>query len=240
MKDAFMQFPLKFRPNVDFRREDFMVSKCNFDAFSYVELWPNWPCFAAVLYGPEGCGKSHLAHMFAERVSGLCQPPVPVSIINAREITMSRVERIFQENFCLVIENLTPKIDNEAMFHLFNMYQNIRGGILFTAETAPARMRFELPDLQSRLNMLPAVAIAEPDDELLGALVLKLFTDRQVMISPEVLNFIIRNTQRSFSYVQKLVEEIDAISLSRKRAVSVTMVKEAMLILSIKLQPELF
>lgn len=240
MTDGIKQIPLKFKSQVDFRREDFMVANCNREALSMVELWPDWPFFGAVIYGPEGCGKSHLAHVFAERVAMLCQYPISVLMINAQEVTMSRVMRIHQENPCLVVENLQPDIDNEAMFHLYNLYQNQGGYILFTAKDAPARMCFKLPDLQSRLNMLPAVAIAEPDDEMLAALVVKLFYDRQITISQEILNYIIQNMQRSFSYAQKLVAEVDAVSLAYKRAVSIPIVKEAMSYLASPDQPDLF
>ena len=60
------------------------------------------------------------------------------------------------------------------------------------------------------------------------------------MISPEVLNYIIRNMQRSFSYARRLVEEVDMISLARKRAVTVPLVKEAMQTLDTHVQQELF
>lgn len=234
------QFPLKFKPHTDFGRDDFMVAPCNAKALSMVEMWPNWPFFAIILYGPEGCGKSHLAHVFAEHVAACCEPPLPVHIIQSTAVTLRNAERLHRENPCLVVENLTPKADNEALFHLFNLYQNEGGYILFTAEQAPAQMYFKLPDLRSRLNAVPSIAIEEPDDAMLTALIVKLFNDRQLSISPEVLNYIIQNMQRSFSYAQKLVEETDAISLACKRAVSVPIVKKAMKILNTNVQQELF
>ncbi len=217
-----------------------MANRCNEKALRAVELWPEWPFFALVVYGPQGSGKSHLAHVFAEHAASCTERPFPVLIINAQEINNKNVARIHRENPCLVVENLTPRANNEALFHLFNLYQNEGGYILFTAEDAPARMRFKLPDLQSRLNMVPTIAIEEPDDEMLTMLVVKMFNDRQIMISPEVLNYIIRNMQRSFSYARRLVEEVDMISLARKRAVTVPLVKEAMQTLDTHVQQELF
>ena len=214
-----------------------MANRCNEKALRAVELWPEWPFFALVVYGPQGSGKSHLAHVFAEHAASCTERPFPVLIINAQEINNKNVARIHRENPCLVVENLTPRANNEA---LFNLYQNEGGYILFTAEDAPARMRFKLPDLQSRLNMVPTIAIEEPDDEMLTMLVVKMFNDRQIMISPEVLNYIIRNMQRSFSYARRLVEEVDMISLARKRAVTVPLVKEAMQTLDTHVQQELF
>ena len=190
MNNINKQLPLNFKPNTYYKRDDFMVSSCNSEAINVIDNWPNWSFFAFVLYGPEGCGKSHLAHVFAEKVALTCEKPISVKIINAKEITNNKVDRLHKENPCLVVENLNPKADNEALFHLFNLYQNEGGYILFTALNAPARMNFKLPDLQSRLNMIPSIAIKEPDDTMLTMLIVKLFNDRQIMISQEVLNYI--------------------------------------------------
>ncbi len=234
------QFPLKFKPRNDLGRADFMVADCNAEALRIIELWPNWAFFALSLYGPDGCGKTHLAHVFADHVGNCCEHPIPVLIIPAEAVNNRNVERIHRENPCLVVEDLTPSVNNEAMFHLFNLYQNEGGYILFTSEVAPARMHFKLPDLQSRLNIIPSVAIGEPDDEMLTALIVKLFNDRQLIISQEVLNYILQNMHRSFAYAQKLVAEIDNISLARKRAVSIPIVKEAIQSLQTEPQPTLF
>ena len=82
--------------------------------------------------------------------------------------------------------------------------------------------------------------IKEPDDDLLSALLVKLFMDRQINITPEIINYILANMQRSFAYAKKLVAEIDTISLAQKRAVSIPIVKEALENLSDNKQGELF
>lgn len=234
------QIPLIFETKTCYKRDDFMVNKCNLEAINAIDSWPEWPLFAYVLYGPKGCGKSHLAHVFAEHVACFYQKPIFVKIINAVDITLHKANILHKENPCLVVENLCPKANNEALFHLFNLYQNEGGYILFTAENAPARMNFKLPDLQSRLNIIPSIAIGEPDDEMLSALIVKLFNDRQLIISQDILNYIIRNMQRSFSFAVKLVEEIDIISLAKKRTISVSIVKEAIETLLSNKQADLF
>ena len=84
------QIPLVFEPRVCYKRDDFMVNRCNLQAINVIDSWPNWPFFAYVLYGPKGCGKSHLAHVFAEHVACFYQKPVSVKIINAIDITSHR------------------------------------------------------------------------------------------------------------------------------------------------------
>ncbi len=233
------QLPLEFIPEPYLGKEDFMVAACNHEAFALVDSWPAWPFFAICIYGPEGCGKTHLATMFAHNVANLANWPYKVPVVRAKDIHFETLQ-LFEKCSCLIVEELSENVDNEALFHLYNHYRNEGGYILFTAAQAPARTRFTLPDLQSRMNIVPSVAINEPDDEMLSALILKLFTDRQIMVAPEIINYILLNMQRSFAYARKLVAEIDSISLARKRAVSLAIVKEAFSVLNDNHQGDLF
>lgn len=236
------QIPFDFVPRTYMGREDFMVAPCNREAFNLVDSWPKWLTQGMIIYGPKGCGKSHLANLFADKVKIFADKPIKVSLIDAGRINLRNVNKIASENQSIVIENLTPKANAEALFHLFNLYNTEGRYMLWTAETAPSRMSFALKDLQSRLNMLPSVEIKEPDDLMLQTLIVKLFNDRQILISPEILNFIVTNVPRSFEYIGKLVEECDNISLAYQCAVNYNVVKKAMELLAQtdSRQPDLF
>lgn len=235
------QIPLEFPHRPSLGKEDFLVAKCNVEAVQMIDSWPNWPHFAICIYGSEGCGKTHLANVFSHNVSAFENYPYRIPCVQAQDINLESPHKLFSRHHCLIVENLTRKINNEAIFHLYNLFRNEGGNILFTADQAPARMNFPLPDLQSRLNIMPSIEIKAPDDDLLSALILKLFTDRQIMLTPELIEYIVANMQRSFAYARKLVDEIDRISLSRKRAVTIPIIKDAMeVIASEKLQGELF
>lgn len=237
------QIPFPFMPQNLMGNTDFMVTDCNREAFAMVAQWPHWPENGLVIYGPEGCGKTHLAHLLVDKVKKTLQHGENISIVNAAQIKMRNVNRLAMENKHLVVENLTAKADNEALFHLFNIFHNEEGrSILWTSATAPHYMHFPLKDLQSRLNMLPSIAIKDPDDQMLQMLIVKLFNDRQLRISPEILEYIIHHTQRSFFYVCRLVEEIDAVSLAYQVSVNYFVVQKALSILKDQedKQPDLF
>ncbi|MGE0604970.1 MAG: chromosomal replication initiator DnaA, partial [Xanthobacteraceae bacterium] len=55
------QLPLELPHVVSFRRDDFLESRANEKALALVERWPEWPNNYAVIVGPHGSGKSHLA-----------------------------------------------------------------------------------------------------------------------------------------------------------------------------------
>ena len=46
---------------------DFLVAPCNQAAIQWLDRWPDWPAPALTLHGPTGCGKTHLARVFAVR-----------------------------------------------------------------------------------------------------------------------------------------------------------------------------
>ena len=73
-----------------------------------------------------------------------------------------------------------------------------------------------------------AVKIKEPDDELLKAVIVKQFADRQVKISEKVLKYIMKNTERSFSAIRDLVADVDEISLTEKKKITSAIVKRAL------------
>lgn len=46
---------------------DFFVSQANAAAVEWLDRWPDWPVPCALIIGPPGSGKSHLARIFARR-----------------------------------------------------------------------------------------------------------------------------------------------------------------------------
>lgn len=234
------QLALEFPHRPSLGREDFMVADCNKEAVGTIDLWPAWPYFAICIYGPEGCGKTHLANVFAQMVAVETKHPYRIPFIKAQQLSKDMVHSLFETSPQIVIEDLQNLQNQEALFHIYNTYRDLGGHILFTADRAPARINFSLPDLRSRMNIVPALEIKAPDDDLLMALLVKLFMDRQITPSPELLSYLLNNMQRSFSYARKLVEEIDNISLARKRAVSINIAKEAITTLNSDKQFSLF
>lgn len=238
--DKTKQYLLKFASKTYLGEEDFLVTECNKLAYKAIKLWPYWSHFALDIFGPRSCGKSHLTHIWVNCIQRSLPKPIEIPIIQAHSINMKNVNRYINNYAYLAIEDLSADINEEALFHLYNAYNTAEHFVLFNSEQPLAKIPFKLPDLRSRLNTIPTAEIAMPDDEMLTALIAKLFNDRQIIISQEILDYILNNAERSFNYISRLVEEIDDISWVYGRTVSIPIVREAIKNLSKNQQLDLF
>jgi chromosomal replication initiation ATPase DnaA len=118
--------------------------------------------------------------------------------------------------------------DEEAIFHAWNEAQQSRRPLLIVADSPLPFWRVELPDLRSRLSATPHVAIGDPDDRLIGDLIVKLLGDRGIAVPPEVPAFIVPRIERSYVAVQQVVAALDRAALSHHRRMTVAMARRAL------------
>jgi chromosomal replication initiation ATPase DnaA len=193
-------------------RDDFLEGPANAAALALIESWPEWPNRIMMLAGPEGCGKSHLATIWAEQAGARS--------ISAHGLVAAAVPGALATG-ALVVEDLNPQaFDELALFHLMNLAREDGAFVLITARVPPAAIEIGLRDLRSRLRAVPVVMLMPPDDHLLRALIVKFGADRQMTIDETVVNFIATRTERSFAAIRRAVEQLDAESLRLGRPVS--------------------
>jgi len=201
-----LTFDLPVKPALG--REDFFVSDANRLALNALEQWLDWPQGKIVLIGDAGSGKTHLSHVWAELAGA--------TVVDAQELPDLDVAKIASHP--VAVENADCAYGNAlaetALFHLHNLVLANGNAILFTARTSPRDWALTLPDLKSRIEAAPTIALEAPDDALIAAVMLKLFTDRQIAISPNVLPYLVNRMPRSFAVVHELVATLDASSLT--------------------------
>ena len=201
------QLPLAL-PVVERRgREDWILSASNRAATELVDAWPEWPSDVVLLIGPRGAGKSHLARIFADLTGAAIIPAHDLGHHDPVDLAARPA---------LVVEDAGEGIDDTAFFHLLNSVRQAGGSLLVTTRSAPAQWGVTLPDLLSRLRAATPVEVHEPDDELLAALLAKLFADRQTVVDPAVISYLARRMERSFAAAVGLVDELDRAALAAK------------------------
>jgi chromosomal replication initiation ATPase DnaA len=103
-----------------------------------------------------------------------------------------------------------------------------QGSLLLTAVTPVAGWPTKLPDLRSRIVILPAVDVGVPDDPLIGAVLVKMFSDRQLRVGQDVIAYLLTHMERSFSAARRIVAALDSRALAAKRRITVPFVAEVL------------
>lgn len=230
MADRQMLLDLGRAPSLT--REDLIVTDANRDAAALVDRWPEWASPFAVIAGGPGSGKTHLASVWRS-VSGahaMADPQRPSAVdLDAA-----------QAGTPILCDGLTPDgLDEAAFFHLLNAVRGAGGSILITAETAPSGWSLATPDLMSRFRAATVASLGLPDDDLLRAVAVKLFADRQVSVDPAVVAYLLPRLERSLSALANIVVRLDAVALARKMSITRPLAAEVLRDLGEPDQPDL-
>ena len=200
-------------------REDFFVAQANALAVAEIDRWRDWPVRKLALVGPEGSGKSHLAQVWATEAGA--------RVVSARDLAQQ-----VPEPGNLAVQDV-PQIAGDAqaetaLFHWHNLVLAEGGSLLLTGDTSPALWQIELPDLASRILGTPSVRLEPPDDQLLQAVLLKLFSDRQIEPQPSLLPWLIKRMDRSFAAAGRIVAALDAHALGTGRPIGPKLAAEVL------------
>lgn len=118
--------------------------------------------------------------------------------------------------------------EEEAIFHAWNEAQLSRRPLLIVADAPPPVWQVALPDLRSRLAATPHIALGDPDDRLIGDLIVKLLGDRGIAVPPELPAYIVPRIERSYVAVQQVVGALDRAALSHHRRMTVAMARRTL------------
>lgn len=213
--------PLPHRAAMD--ADDFLVAPGNALAVEWIDRWPDWPRRTLIVHGPEGAGKTHLLGVWQSRTQGLC--------LSGHALSLDSPDLLGERPAC-AIDNAEAVAGDaareEALLHLYNLTQEKAGTLLLTAARPPNAWAVALPDLRSRLLACPNVALGAPDDQLLAGLLLKHFSDRQLRVGQDVLDYILSRLNRSAASVAALVARLDATALAERRPITVPLARRVM------------
>ena len=204
-----VQLPLQLSYREAFGREEFLVSDGNMQAVAWIDTYPTLPQKSVLIYGPARCGKTHLATVFSDKIYRLS---------DLAEEDLSSLPDKF------VVENIDDENASETFFfHLLNFIKEHNSAVIFTARKIPD---FKMPEVQSRIALIPTIQIRQPDDFLMMSLLCKFFQQRHVLVESDVISYLMTHLARSFDTIFDFVEKADRQSLCEKRKLTIPLCKK--------------
>ncbi|MEE9387942.1 MAG: chromosomal replication initiator DnaA [Paracoccaceae bacterium] len=197
-------------------RDDYFVTDANSGAVATMADWQSWPDGKMILCGPKASGKTHLSHVWAADAQA--------QVIAAPGLKSDDIVAMVSLNHHIAVENVDAISGNaeaeKALFHLHNITLAEGGKLLFTGSFPPSNWGISLPDLKSRLDGTGLVRLGAPDGDLLTAVFIKLFADRQLEVTLDAVSYLAKHGERSFATAGKLVAKLDVISLAEQRPIT--------------------
>jgi len=208
MEQSYFNYNLKPGLAID----DFFVSTSNKKAYNFI-LNKKIDNQKILLIGPNKSGKTHLGKIWQKNNNA-------VSYENNFEIILNYKKNIF-------IDDFLKNINEEQIFHLINHCSINKLTILLTSKKEVFEHNFLLKDLVSRLKTFNLLRIDLPDDDLIINLIIKLLHDKQIIIkNEEIFHYILKRIERSYEEIFLLIENIDKLSLEKKRELTIPLIKK--------------
>ena len=210
---------IQFDYDVNFKEEDFFISKSNKHILNFFDKWPKWEKNFLNICGEKYSGKSHLINIFLKKFKGI---KLEANSLNNNDIKSIKI----YEN--IILENLSKETDEKLLYTLLNTIDQDNKYLIVTSSQSIVDIEFNLEDLRSRTKNFILLNIKKPDDELIYALLLKNFSDRQISIDEKFIDYIIKRIDRSYGKIFDFIYKIDERSLKKKKSIDFKIIKEVL------------
>ncbi len=199
-------------------RASFLRSDSNETAWRAAQAWRASDEPALVVCGPPGAGKTHFAH----------------ALLEGDEFSLQSAEAFAQSGAlsALFIVDDMPASDPRAF--LTALENAFAGGrrVVLAGAGHPSEWSLGLKDLRTRLEAAPRAVLTEPDEFLIRAVIAKEFRDRQLTVSPTVVEYAAPRLPRTFAAAHGFVALADRQALEEKRKITTPFVQKLLANLS--------
>ena len=180
------QIPLNLRPTARQSFANFHVTTGNQTAVNMLRARDRWPSAAVFILGPTGSGKTHLGRAWKNNADG-------EFIDDAHDV------------------------DETTLFDAIN--RALAGqvsGLVLASVRPPSEWGVSMPDLNSRLNAMPTLTLAEHDEASLEPILRELFEQAGRDVGQDVVSYVLQQCERSVEALRELVLELDVAAGSKK------------------------
>ena len=210
-------FNFPFKKN--YLQQDFYVSKNNFNAYKLIESWPRWPSRLINIFGPTGCGKTHLVNILQSKIHSI--------IISSNKIS-DEIFKIYKTKECLIIDDFENNFDEKILYSIINQAYQDNKYLIISSSISVKKFDIKLLDLKSRFSSFIDIGIDLPTDDLIRVILTKNFSDKQIKVSQKNIEYILKNIERSYEKISTFSNSIDSLSLTKAQPIKLHLIKKVL------------
>ena len=181
------------------------------------------------IWGPQGTGKTHLLQAACKQANEMDWHVTYIPLEQYRDFSIDILDGLGKLDL-VCIDDLEFIIDNiewqQRVTLLFNEIRDNKNSIIISSKISPNNIKIGLDDLKSRLVWGHVFKIKAADDELKIKILKKEANERSFNLNDDVVEFLIRRSNRDLTSLIEILDEIDRSSLAAKRKITVPFVKE--------------
>jgi len=206
---------LNFKFDNSYNEKDFILDSSNEKALLFFNKFPDWENKLINLVGSEKSGKTFLLKILNKKND--------FYYLNTFPENNEEFDRLFNfERFLLDVNEL----DELKFFSILN-HCIINDKFLVVTSLVPlTQLNLSLPDLKSRIKQFYILNIDIPSDQLIYSLILKFFSDNQVIIKKELIEFIVKKINRSYPTINQFLVKLNDLSIERKKKIDFKLINE--------------
>jgi len=204
-----------FKSSSAYLEDNFIKDISNKEALNFFSNFPKWDNKLINLYGEKKSGKTFLLNIFKKKHNFLYLD------------NMIEFKKNFENLFCeekLIIDNIL--IDEHKMFSLINHFKLHNKHLIISSRTPLTSHDINLKDLSSRLKEFYLLEIKNPSDDLVYSLIIKYFSDNQVIIRKELIENIVKKIDRSYLRINNFLYKLNNLSIIKKKKIDYKLINE--------------
>ncbi|MDR1498688.1 MAG: hypothetical protein LBS34_00165 [Rickettsiales bacterium] len=203
------QLGFDFLNKDDHNINNFIIHSGNVDAYYFLNrnkedenILNNQVIF---LTGEKKCGKTYLGMIWKQKHNAKNINYADLLDLNfddfMRYIT-SKIEQ-FDHYF---MDNFDENLDENRLFYLLNSILNNKSSILVAGEFSVLKKKIKLKDLASRINSAAHLKIKKLPKDIKPMFIAKLFSDRQLYISGEMLKYLTKKLETKYESIVNFID----------------------------------
>ena len=206
-----------FNNTKNFFEENLIRDKSNSNVLNFLDKFPNWETKLINIVGEKKSGKSFILQLFRKKNQ--------FNYINNKEDFEKKYDELFLVDK-LILDGF--QINEDKFFSLINHFILHKKYLIISSREPLTKLEIKLLDLKSRLKEFLLIEIENPSDNLIYSLILKYFSDNQIVIKKDLVEYIVKKIDRSYSSIEKFLIKLNDQSIIKKKKIDYKLINEVL------------